>query len=168
MRHFAQVKTYLKALKPIRSFARAIESKESFQDWPESISFAFFRVTVGGVVVFHGLTQLMNSHGSIAGATLGLTGIDLSPEASRLVVFLELGGGAGVAVGFFTRAFAAAITVEAVWSTILLWSTDPRLSLDTEYPLWSFPFLLGASMFSVFLCGGGRWSLDRWLEDDSV
>ena len=93
---------------------------------------------------------------SFAHSALAEIGVSPSPMASYLIIYLELIGGAGVVFGLFTRVFAVALAVAAVF-----WANPS--GLHGEFEPWEFPLVLALVLFLIASVGSGPWSLDRLL-----
>lgn len=82
----------------------------------------------------------------------------LALPAAYFVSYIELVGGALIAIGLFTRPVAAAIAVEfAVITFIVHW---PR-GFSAGAGGYEYPLLWGVLFFAIALRGGGWLSLDR-------
>jgi len=127
------------------------------------IAFTMVRVGAGGIVIPHGLSQLLGGTRSIAAVALARNGFEPSLETTFFIILLELVGGICVTTGLFTRAFAGALAMEMWWVASAIWSDRSSANLGWEYARWEFPLFLGCLMFALTLRGGGRWSLDRML-----
>ena len=133
------------------------------------LGFTILRIGAGAIVVRHGLSQLMGGEDSLAQSALTQLGVSASPVTGYLIVYLELIGGACVAVGLFTRAFSGALAVEMLWVASVFWSypyimSHSTSSVSSDYELWGFPLVLALVMVVVAVHGGDRWSIDRLLE----
>jgi putative oxidoreductase len=128
----------------------------------DNLAFTVLRVAAGIIVIPHGVSQLIGGNESFAQSALAQIGISPSPLASYLIIFLELIGGACLAVGFFSRAFAVALAVEMIWVAAIFWS-NPSL-LQDEFKPWEFPLVFGIVLLLIALHGSGPWSIDGLLQ----
>ena len=119
--------------------------------------YPLFRFTVGAMLVPHGVTKFMNGADKVAP---GLAKLGFEPAIlfAYFIIFLEMIGGACVAVGLFTRVFAAALAIEFAIITFgvhlpLGWFFNQR---GGEYPL-----MWGIFFFCIALRGGGNLSVDN-------
>ncbi len=119
----------------------------------EPLSYLAIRVTAGLMLVPHGWPKLM---GGADRFTAGLARRGFEPEWlwSSLVIFLETAGGLLIALGLFTRPFAAAVAVQMAVITFAVHWSDGRHEL---------PLMWGLVMLAIALRGGGPYSLDRRL-----
>jgi putative oxidoreductase len=130
---------------------------QRFYDALAPYMYPLFRFTVGAMLIPHGVVKLMNGADKFA-PSLARLGIGPSLEAAYFIIFLEIVGGACVAIGLLTRLFAAAIAIEFAVITFavhlpIAWFAGQR---GGEYPLmWGIFFLC------IALRGGGRLSVDQ-------
>jgi putative oxidoreductase len=130
---------------------------QPFYDALAPYMYPLFRFTVGAILIPHGVVKLMNGADKLA-PSMARLGIGPALEAAWFIIFLELVGGACVAIGLFTRFFAAAIAIEFAVITFavhlpIAWFAGQR---GGEYPLmWGIFFLC------IALRGAGRLSVDR-------
>jgi putative oxidoreductase len=99
-----------------------------FYDWVAPLTWPLIRLTVGLMILPHGWPKLM----------------------------METVGGLCVALGLFTRFFAAAITVEMA---VIVYHHLPKFGWGQGG--YEYPLMWGLLMFAIALRGGGPWSLDR-------
>ncbi len=71
------------------------------------------------------------------------------------ITALELVGGACLIIGFLTRPIALMVAVEMLVIAIAVDIPSGRG--------YSFALLWAAVALSIFLRGGGKWSVDRWI-----
>jgi putative oxidoreductase len=133
----------------------------------DNLAFTLLRVVAGIIVIPHGVSQLIGGNASFAQGALAQIGVSPSPLASYLIIYLELIGGACLAVGFLSRVFATALAVEMLWVAAIFWSNPSRG--NTEFGLWDFepwefPLVLAIVLLLVALHGSGPWSIDRLLQ----
>ncbi|MGH6673887.1 MAG: DoxX family protein [Xanthobacteraceae bacterium] len=120
------------------------------------ISYPLIRVTVGGTLLVHGISRATIPLGHAA-QEMAKGGLQPGLVFAVLALINETVGAACVALGLFTRVFAASIAVElAIISTMFLhngyaWSKHG----------WEYVFLWGLIFFAIALRGGGPYSLDR-------
>ena len=143
---------------PKRSASRGryCRFSESFYDLVRPLTWPLVRIAVGWNLIVHGYGKVLRGPQQLAG-TLG------EPFGPKFAIFLtvvELAGGICIALGLFTRFFAAAVAIEMgylafhqYWSNGFSW-----LNRGYEYVL-----LWGLVTFAIALRGGGPWSVDRRL-----
>jgi putative oxidoreductase len=111
------------------------------------------RVFAGGLLLYHGFDHLSRGVGPLA-ASLAKGGFVLPTAAASSVIILETVGAAAVALGLFTRFFAAAIAIQM--AVIAFVVQMPRGFGRMElFLIW------GIVMFAIALRGGGPYSVDR-------
>ncbi len=120
-------------------------------------SWPIVRFAVGLNLFIHGLGKIGRTAGpdSLIKRMPELGAVSYELALSLLII--ELIGGACIALGLFTRFFAAAAAVEmAVITWLYLGNGYSWLTRGYEYTL-----MWGLVLFAVALRGGGPWSLDR-------
>ena len=128
-----------------------------FYDWAEPISWALIRITAGLMLIPHGWPKLMMGVTATANMALVKRGIAPAEPLAIALITLETLGGLCIALGLFTRFWAAAAAIEMLVITCLYWKTGfAWLQRGYEYTL-----LWGLMCFAIALRGGGPYSLDR-------
>ena len=121
------------------------------------ISWFVVRLVAGLDFAIHGtekITRLPAIFHAIANGTTASLSPQLDPTHNSILAILEFGGGICIALGLFTRLFAAAAAIELAIITFgVFW---PNGYKAYEYVLW-----WGLVMFAIALRGGGPYSLDR-------
>jgi putative oxidoreductase len=122
------------------------------------LSYLIIRVTAGLMLLPHGIPKVFNQGvAAFAAAGLARRGIEPALPLAYVVAFLETIGGLCIALGLFTRFFAAAVAIEmAVITYVNLPMGFGWANRGYEYPLF-----WGLVMFAIALRGGGPYSLDR-------
>ena len=133
-----------------------IPQLKPFYDRVEPLSWALIRLTVGLMIIPHGWPKLMAGIGPTAANALAKRGIEPAAPLAIVLILLETVGGLCVALGLFTRFFAAAITIEMAVIVCVYWPRFGWTGPGDEYPL-----MWGLVMLAVALRGGGPYSLDR-------
>jgi putative oxidoreductase len=115
--------------------------------------YPIIRIVVGGCLFYHGWGKLLSG---VAPLEKSMTGYGFVPGIvfALAAMFLETVGAASVALGLFTRFFAAAIAIEMALITFVV-------QLPRGFARMELLFLFGAIMFAIALRGGGPYSLDR-------
>lgn len=138
-----------------------IPQLKPFYDWVEPLTWPMIRMTVGLMIIPHGWPKLMA--GIQGTAQQSFVRRDLWAGAAEpmavVLILLETVGGLCVALGLFTRFFAAAIAIQM--------GVIASLYLPKGYgwtgPGYEYPMMWGLIMLAVALRGGGPYSLDRKL-----
>jgi putative oxidoreductase len=121
------------------------------------LAWPLVRLGVGWNLAVHGWGKVLRGPAAQA-VMLAHDGYDFGPALAVLLIFVELIGGICIALGLFTRFFAAAVAIEMgvltfdhYWSHGFSW-----LRTGYEYTL-----LWGVVSLATALRGGGPFSLDR-------
>ena len=133
-----------------------IPALKPFYDWVEPLSWALIRITVGLMIIPHGWPKLMMGIDATAQMALVKRGIYPAEPLAVVLITLETLGGLCVALGLFTRFWAAAITIEM---TVIVYHHLPKFGWGERG--YEYPLMWGLIMFAVALRGGGPYSLDR-------
>jgi putative oxidoreductase len=106
----------------------------------------------------HGWPKFTAGVAATAAGALAKRGIEPAEPLAVVLIFLETVGGLCVALGLFTRFFAAAITIEMA---VITYQYSPKFGWTG--PGYEYTLMWGLIMFAVALRGGGPYSLDRKL-----
>src|SRR5262249_19741772 len=112
-----------------------IPALKPFYDWAEPFTWLLIRVTVGLMMLPHGIPKWEAGVAATAASALERRGITPAEPLAILIIFLETIGGLCVALGLFTRFFAAAITIEMA---VIVYQYAPKFGWTGpgyEYPL---------------------------------
>jgi putative oxidoreductase len=137
-----------------------IWSLEGFYAQAILLSWPVIRVAVGLNLVIHGWGKVGRTAGPAQLLQKMPEAAAIGAELTFLLMVTELIGGVCLALGLFTRVFAAMAAIEmAVLTFYIYWGNGFNwLSRGYEYTL-----LWGLVLFAIALRGGGPWSLDRRL-----
>jgi putative oxidoreductase len=133
-----------------------IPQLKPFYDFVEPLTWLLIRLTVGLMILPHGIPKLMAGVSATAASALERRGIGAAEPLAIVLIVLETVGGLCVALGLFTRFFAAAITVEMA---VIAYHHLPKFGWTG--PGYEYPLMWGLIMLAIALRGGGPWSLDR-------
>ena len=133
-----------------------IPQLKPFYDFVEPLSWVLIRLTVGLMILPHGIPKLMAGVSATAAMALERRGIGAAEPLAVVLIILETVGGLCVALGLFTRFFAAAITIEM---GVIAYHHLPKFGWTG--PGYEYPLMWGLIMLAIALRGGGPWSLDR-------
>jgi|SRR6185312_9854988 len=117
------------------------------------LQYPLIRITVGVCLFTHGWGKLHSGLGHLA-ASMAKSGFVPGGAFAVAAIFLETVGAAGVALGLFTRFFAAAIAIEMALITFVV-------QMPRGFGRMELAFLYGLFFFAIALRGGGPYSLDR-------
>ena len=133
-----------------------IPQLRSFYQWAEPISWLIIRLTAGLMIIPHGWPKLMMGVQATAQMALIKRGIQPAEPLAIIIIILETIGGLCVALGLFTRFWAAGIAIEMGVITAVYWPKFGWTGPGYEYTL-----MWGLVMLAIALRGGGPYSVDR-------
>ena len=131
---------------------------QSFYRCVEPLSWALIRITAGLMLIPHGWPKLMMGITATANMALVKRGIAPAEPLAVVLITLETLGGLCIALGLFTRFWAAAITIEM---GVIVYHHLPKFGWTG--PGYEYPLFWGLVMLAIALRGGGPYSLDRKL-----
>jgi putative oxidoreductase len=140
-------------------FERANEPKlifpglAGFYNAVSDLWYPMIRITAGGFLLFHGYPKIMAGVDVVAG-NMAKAGFHPPTLFAYITLFMETVGGLCIALGLFTRFFAAAMSIE--FALITFFVIVPR-----GWPAYEIYLIWGILMFAIALRGGGPYSLDR-------
>jgi putative oxidoreductase len=122
-------------------------------------SWLVIRVVAGIDLAIHGWEKVARLPVIFAALSHGTTASlapQFAPGHNIVLAFIEFVGGIAIALGLFTRFFAAAAAIElAIITFTVFWPKG--------YHAYEYVMLWGLVMFAIALRGGGPWALDRIL-----
>ena len=123
------------------------------------LAWPLVRIAVGWNFIVHGYAKIVRGMDKQA-EMLAHDGLDWGVPFAQFLTVVELGGGIFIALGLFTRFWAAACAIELGYITfVLYWSHGfSWLTRGYEYTL-----MWGLISLAIALRGGGPYSLDRAL-----
>jgi len=131
---------------------------QGFYEWVEPLSYALIRITVGLMLIPHGWPKLMMGIGATANMALVKRGISPAEPLAVALISIETLGGLCIALGLFTRFWAAAATIEM---SVIVYHHLPKFAWGQGG--YEYPLMWGLVMFAIVLRGGGPYSLDRQI-----
>ena len=123
------------------------------------LAWPIVRLAVGWNLFVHGWGKLMAGAQAVVPAFVELGFKDPLPLV-YLSTWVEFLGGLCIALGLFTRVFAAAVAIELGYITFGLYWPNGFSWLRRGY---EYTLMWGTLSFAIALRGGGPWSLDRLL-----
>src|SRR5712691_1237436 len=132
---------------------------KSFYDFVEPLAWPLIRLTAGLMILPHGIPKLMMGVSATASMALVKRGIAPAEPLAVVLIVLETVGGLCVALGLFTRFFAAAIAIEM--AVIVYHHVGKGFGWGGGG--YEYPLMWGLMMLAIALRGGGAWSLDRTI-----
>ena len=127
-----------------------------FYDRVEPLSWLLIRVTAGLMLIPHGWPKLMMGITATANMALVKRGITPAEPLAVILITLETLGGLCIALGLFTRFWAAAVFIEMM---VIAYHHLPKFGWTA--PGYEYPLFWGLVMLAIALRGGGPYSLDR-------
>ena len=127
-----------------------------FYNWAEPLTWPLIRLTVGLMLIPHGWPKLQAGIEATAKMALVRRGIAPAEPLAVVLIILETVGGLCIALGLFTRFFAAAVTIEMC---VIVYHHLPKFGWGQGG--YEYPLMWGLIMLAVALRGGGPYSLDR-------
>ena len=127
-----------------------------FYDRVEPLSWLLIRLTAGLMLIPHGWPKLMMGVNATAQMALVKRGIAPAEPLAVMLIAIETLGGLCVALGLFTRFWAAAITIEML---VIVYHHLPKFGWTG--PGYEYPLMWALVMLAIALRGGGPYSLDR-------
>jgi putative oxidoreductase len=138
-----------------------IPQLKPFYDWAEPFTWLLIRLTVGLMLLPHGIPKFIEGVEATAAKALTRRGIEAAEPLAVVLIVLETVGGLCVAMGLFTRFFAAAITIEMA---VIAYHHLPKFGWTG--PGYEYPLMWGLIMLAVALRGGGPFSVDQKLSKE--
>ena len=129
---------------------------QSFYLWAEPLSWALIRITAGLMLIPHGWPKLMMGITATANMALVKRGIVPAEPLAVFLIAIETLGGLCIALGLFTRFWAAAATIEM---SVIVYHHLPKFGWTERG--YEYPLMWGLLMLAIALRGGGPYSLDR-------
>lgn len=127
-----------------------------YANFAREISYPLIRLTVGGTLLVHGIGRATMPLGHAA-QEMAKGGFQPALLFAILALINETVGAVCVALGLFTRVFAASIAIElAVISSMFFHN-----GYAWAHHGWEYVFLWGLIFLAIALRGGGPYSLDR-------
>ena len=130
----------------------------SFYAWVIPLSWLVIRAGFGIDLAIHGwekVERLPRILAAVSAGTVASLPPIFNPAQNIALVFFEFIGGICIAIGLFTRVFAAAAVIEmAIICFTVFW---PR----TGYHGAEYVFYWGIVLFAIALRGGGPYSIDE-------
>ncbi|MEJ0075084.1 MAG: DoxX family protein [Alphaproteobacteria bacterium] len=121
------------------------------------LSWPIIRLTMGGMLLAHGIPKWQSGAAAFATGSLARRGIEPSLPLAYLVIGIETIGAICIALGLFTRFFAAAAAIHLLVVTFV---HMPQGFAWTNRG-YEYALMWGLILFAIALRGGGPYSLDR-------
>jgi putative oxidoreductase len=130
-----------------------------YHSWRD-VAYTIVRVVIGYILFMHGWGKVTDA--GVAGITAYMAKQGLEPATAFAVaaMFLETVGGICIAIGLFTRFFAAALAVELGIAFLVV---HLKAGFAANKGGFEYVLLLGIVMFAIAIRGGGPYSVDRMI-----
>jgi len=135
-----------------------IPQLRGFYEWAEPISWLLVRLTAGLMLIPHGWPKLMMGVTATANMALVKRGIQPAEPLAVILIAIETLGGLCIALGLFTRFWAAAAVIEMC---VIVYHHLPNFGWTARG--YEYPLFWGLILLAILLRGGGPYSLDRKL-----
>ena len=131
-----------------------------FYDSFFEIVFALLRLTIGYILLMHGLGKYNVGAGPIAANIMAKNGVEPALMFAYAAMFLETVGSVCVAIGLFTRFFAAAMAIEMAIAFLFVHAPKGFAAAQGGF---EYVLLIGMVLFAIAIHGGGRYSVDHMI-----
>lgn len=128
-----------------------------YETWRD-ISYTLVRVIIGYILFMHGWAKVTGAGVAGVSAYMAKQGLEPGVFFALAAMFLETVGGICVAIGLFTRFFAAALAVEIGIAFLVVHVSKGFSAAQGGY---EYVLLIGMVLFAVAIRGGGPYSVDR-------
>lgn len=126
------------------------------------LSYLLMRLTVGGILLVHGIEKVTGPGVVAFAGGLARRGIEPALPFAYVIFFNETIGAICLMLGLFTRPIAAIIAVEFAVITFVAHFHN-GFGFSSPGGGWEYPLMWGLFIFAIALRGGGPYSLDRKL-----
>jgi putative oxidoreductase len=127
-----------------------------YASWGE-LSYALVRVVMGIILFVHGWGKVTGAGLNGVAGYMGKLGLQPGIVFASSAMFLETIGALCLAIGLFTRFFAAALAIELL---IALVTVHLAKGFGVGGGGYEYVLLLGIVLFSIAIRGGGPYSVD--------
>jgi putative oxidoreductase len=130
-----------------------------YASWTE-ISYALVRVVMGYILLMHGWGKVSGAGLAGIAGYMSKQGLEPGVAFAAAAMFLETVGAICLAIGLFTRFFAAALAIEML---IALLAVHGAHGFAVGKGGYEYVLLLGIVLFAIAIRGGGPYSVDAKL-----
>ena len=140
---------------------------QRFFQTDDSVIPTILRITVGAVILAHGLQKVFGwfgGHGPLATIASFNQWFGLPPAVTVLVIVTESLGALCLIFGFLSRFTAGAIgmvMLGAIYLVVGKWGFFMNWYSQQRGEGFEFHLLVLGMVISLIIAGGGRWSIDR-------
>jgi putative oxidoreductase len=136
-----------------------IPALRPFYDRLEPLSWLLVRCAAGLILAVHGWGKIARGAEAMAPAFVKM-GYENPVPLIYFLILVEFVGGIAIAIGLFTRVFAAMVTIEMAVIMFAHYLPNGFAWLNRGY---EYVLLWGLVTLAIWWRGGGPWSLDRKL-----
>ncbi len=129
-----------------------------FYDSFFEVAYALLRVGIGYILFMHALAKFGIGVNAVAANIMAKNGLEPAVAFAAAAMFLESVGGVCVAIGLFTRFFAAALAIEMAIAFAFVHGPKGFAAAQGGF---EYVLLLGLVLFAIAIRGGGPYSVDR-------
>ena len=122
--------------------------------------YPMIRFAIGAILFMHGYFKVANIGVARVAASFGTYGLPMPTFLAYAAVFLETVGCICIAIGLFTRFFAAALAIELL---IAMLAVHLAKGFSVGAGGYEYVLFLGIVLFAIALRGGGPYSVDRLI-----
>lgn len=140
-----------------------VPAMAGFYEKVSDLAYPLMRFVTGLFLVPHGGQKLFGWWGGDINGTAGFfSNIGLEPALplAYLVGFVEFFGGICIAIGLFTRIFAAGVVIQMAVAVLAVHLPNGFFWTKSGY---EYPLLWGLLALAIFLRGGSELSVDRTI-----
>jgi putative oxidoreductase len=130
-----------------------------YESWRD-IAYTLVRVIIGYNLFMHGWVKVTGAGLAGVGGYMAKQGLEPSSAFAIAAMTLETVGAACVAIGLFTRFFAAALAIELLIAFLVV---HFKVGFPVGKGGYEYVLLLGIVMFAIAIRGGGPYSVDRLI-----
>jgi len=122
------------------------------------IAYTLVRVIIGYIFFMHGWGKVTGAGVAGISGYMAKQGLEPATLFALAAMFLETVGGICIAIGLFTRFFAAALAVEMGIAFLVV---HFKAGFAVGKGGFEYVLLLGIVLFAIAIRGGGPYSVDR-------
>jgi putative oxidoreductase len=124
------------------------------------IAYALVRVIMGYIFFMHGWGKVTGAGVAGISGYMAKQGLEPGTVFALAAMFLETVGGICLAIGLFTRFFAAALAIEMATAFLVVHLPKGFAAGQGGY---EYVLLLGIVLFAISMRGGGPYSVDAQI-----
>ena len=129
-----------------------------FYDSFADIAYTLMRVVIGYIFFMHGWAKVTGPGAAGIAAYMAKNGLEPGVAFAYAAIFLETVGAVCIAIGLFTRFFAAAAAIEMAIAFIFVHGPKGFAAGQGGF---EYVLLLGIVFLAIAIRGGGPYSVDR-------